>query len=82
MNKTQLCQTKYLNFTTSKAFLILLMHSSPLIKKYLFIKSFINQRMHYRFALKNIKIYIKIYIKIAPTYFDLTTILREHIIRA
>ena len=28
----------------------------------------------------NIKIYIKIHIKIAPTYFGLSTILREHII--
>jgi hypothetical protein len=41
---------------------------------------YFHQRMHYIFAYEYIKIYIKIHIKIAPTYFGLTTILREHII--
>jgi len=36
--------------------------------------------MHYIFAQECIKIYIKIHIKIAPTYFGLTSILRGHII--
>jgi len=36
--------------------------------------------MHYIFAKEYIKIYKKIHIKIAPTCFGLTTILREHII--
>jgi len=36
--------------------------------------------MHYVFAEEYITIYIKIRIKIAPTCFGLTTILREHII--
>jgi len=36
--------------------------------------------MHYIFNQEYIKIYFKIHIKIAPTYFGLTTILREHII--
>jgi hypothetical protein len=36
--------------------------------------------MHYIFAYEYIKIYITIHIKIAPTCFGLTTILREHII--
>ena len=37
---------------------------------------YFQQQMHYIFAQK----YIKIHIKIAPTYFSLTTILRQHII--
>jgi hypothetical protein len=36
--------------------------------------------MHHVFVYKYIKIYIKIHIRIATTYFGLTTILREHII--
>jgi hypothetical protein len=35
--------------------------------------------MHFIFASEYIKIYIKFHIKIALTYFGLTTILREHI---
>jgi hypothetical protein len=42
--------------------------------------SYFHQRMHYIYAQQYIKICIKIHIKIAPTCFDLTTILREHII--
>jgi hypothetical protein len=40
-------------------------------------KSFIYQQMHFMSVLDNIKIYIKIYIKTAPTCFWSTTIIRE-----
>lgn len=41
MNKIQLCQRKYLKFSTPKAFMILLMYSFPLIKNiFIYIQHF------------------------------------------